>query len=492
MDNIVERINECKDRAERFLLSLQLEDGVFDTSHYNNSKETGMLLAGTYDAVSALGLIKRLDSINKEKAKDFILSHRNSQGYYKIQEMRKKDLTYKDFEYDDFHVTNYSISALGYLSYPLSKKDLRFLKNYNSKRRLKKWLNQRDMEKPWMEGNFVVNLASFFLLGRTLGLQPCEKRMEELIAWHRENQDEFGYYHDPDIGDLTNAFAGATHNYHIFYHDNLPIARYKTIIDYLLTRSTDIETACIDVDEVDVLCNFIKYGYRGDEIRAWLTKKLDSLLQFQNADGGFADQIDGVRTFDGWTKYKEPQGIPNAFATWFRLIAIGMIAVTAYGDSDNWQFRNTIGIGYFNKDYLNNGFDPEKMREAERAVLQRAEKRKANKTADVAGSLNDDAVSDLVALFQKRVETVEKSKLTFEASFSVNIISEGSFHLVIKDGDAKVDNGALQDANLTVTCKRDVLTKIVEGKMDAKLAYATGKLKCKGDIAYAFKLTVLM
>ena len=36
------------------------------------------------------------------------------------------------------------------------------------------------------------------------------------------------------------------------------------------------------------------------------------------------------------------------------------------------------------------------------------------------------------------------------------------------------------------------LPKIVDGKLDAKLAYATGKLKCKGDIAYAFKLTVLM
>ena len=55
-----------------------------------------------------------------------------------------------------------------------------------------------------------------------------------------------------------------------------------------------------------------------------------------------------------------------------------------------------------------------------------------------------------------------------------------------------VDKGALGGANLTVTCKRDTLTKIVEGKMDAKLAYATGKLKCRGDIAYAFKLTVLM
>jgi len=482
---MLERINECKDRAEQFLLSLQVEDGVFDTSKHNNGKEKGMLLPGTYDAVSALGLIRRLDGIDQEKTKAFLLLHQNSRGWFKIREMHKKDLTYPDFEYDDFHITNYCVSALGYLGYAFSKKDLRFLIKYNSKLRLKRWLNRRDMEKPWMEGNLVVNLASFFLLG------GCNKRIEEMIAWHMENQDEFGFYHDPEIGDLTNAFAGATHNYHIFYHENLPIPMYRQVIDYLLTRPVEIETACLDVDEVDVLCNFIKYGYRTNEIIAWLEKKLDSLLALQSEDGGFADQCDGVRTFDGWTKYKEPQGISNAFATWFRLIAIAMIAVTLYGDR-NWQFRDTIGIGYFNPDYLNSGFDAGQLQESERAVLRRAQTRKANKAANTESGLNDENVSDLVDIFKKKVEMADRSKLTFEASFSVNIVNEGSFHLIIKEGEAAVSKGALKDANLTVTCKRDTLTKIAEGKMDAKLAYATGKLKCRGDIAYAFKLTVLM
>ena len=486
MDDMLGRVNECRDRAEQFLLSLQIGDGIFDTSKYNDGRETGMLLPGTYDAVSALGLIKRLDGINKEKAMKFILSHRNSRGWYRIREMRRGELTYLDFEYDDFHITNYSISALGYLGYAFSKKDMRFFGKYNGKRRLRRWLKKRDMEKPWMEGNLVVNLASFFLLGN------CNRRIEEMIAWHAENQDEFGFYHDPEIGDLTNAFAGATHNYHIFYHEDLPIAMYRQVVDYLLTRPTDIETACIDVDEVDVLCNFIKYGYRTDNIRAWLTEKLDSLLRFQNADGGFADQRDGVRTFDGWTRYREPQGISNAFGTWFRLIAIAMIAVTIYGDGDNWRFRDTIGIGYFNRNYLDGGFNQEKMQEAESAVLRRAEARKAKKTANADRGLNDDNVADLVDVFKKRVEAADKSKLTFEASFSVNIVNEGSFHLIIKDGDTRADKGKLGDANLSVTCKRDTLMKIVEGKLDAKLAYATGKLKCKGDIAYAFKLTVLM
>ena len=483
---MLERISECKDKAAGYLLSLRLEDGVFDTSKYNQGKEKGMLLPGAYDAVSALGLIRRLDSVDREQAKRFILSHRNFRGFYKIKEMRKKDLTYPDFQYDDFHITNYCISALDYLGYPFTKRDLRFLKKYDSRRKLRNWLHKRDMEKPWMEGNFIVNLASFYLLGGR------GKRVEEMIAWHMANQDAHGFYHDPDINDLTNAFAGATHNYHIFYHENLPIPMYRQVIDYLLTRSTEIETACIDVDEVDVLCNFIKYGYRTEEIKEWLIKKLESLLLFQNADGGFADQRSGLRTFDGWTKYREPQGVSNAFGTWFRLIAIGMIAVTLFGDKDNWRFRKTIGIGYFNPEYLRNGYDGEKMREAEKAVLQRAQMRKIKKAAGAAAVPDDNTVADLVELFRERIEAADKSKLTFEASFSVNIAGEGSFHLVIQEGEAGVGTGARSDANLTVTCKRDVLVKIVEGKLDPKLAYATGKLKCRGDIAYAFKLTVLM
>jgi len=51
------------------------------------------------------------------------------------------------------------------------------------------------------------------------------------------------------------------------------------------------------------------------------------LLALQQGDGGFFDERQGVRRVDGWVKgYEEPQGLSNTFATWFRLIAIAMIA----------------------------------------------------------------------------------------------------------------------------------------------------------------------
>jgi hypothetical protein len=44
--------------------------------------------------------------------------------------------------------------------------------------------------------------------------------------------------------------------------------------------------------------------------------------------------------------YEEPQGLSNTFATWFRWIAIAMIADALQPDRRTWNFRRMIGIGY--------------------------------------------------------------------------------------------------------------------------------------------------
>jgi hypothetical protein len=79
----------------------------------------------------------------------------------------------------------------------------------------------------------------------------------------------------------------------------------------------------------------------------WLRRKLLALLDFQNDDGGFCDELQGVRRQDGWVGgYSEPQGLSNTFATWFRWIAIAMIADVLWPGLYPWKFRRMIGIGY--------------------------------------------------------------------------------------------------------------------------------------------------
>ena len=81
--------------------------------------------------------------------------------------------------------------------------------------------------------------------------------------------------------------------------------------------------------------------------REWLFQIVEAILDDQNPDGGFADVRTGTRRQDGWVRgYEEPQGLSNTFATWFRWIAIAMIADCLWPGRWRWNFRRMIGIGY--------------------------------------------------------------------------------------------------------------------------------------------------
>ena len=89
------------------------------------------------------------------------------------------------------------------------------------------------------------------------------------------------------------------------------------------------------------------HDYRRGEIASWLREKLSALLDFQAENGGFADEREGIRRQDGWVGgYEEKQGQSNTFSTWFRWIAIAMIADLLWPGWRRWNFRRMIGIGY--------------------------------------------------------------------------------------------------------------------------------------------------
>jgi len=485
-------IDRARSRAEAFLLSMQVRPGVFDTSAYNGGRERGMLLPGTYNAVNALGLMKRLGAVDAAKSTAFLQSNRTASGFYRMPGMKKKDLTYPGFEYDDLHITNYTMAALDYLGHPMQESELRFLKRYTGKK-LDRWLNKRDLSKPWSEGNYIVNAASFVIEGARLNMNGCAEGIRTLQTWHAEHQDEYGFFHDTSINDLTNAFAGATHNFHLYYDFDTPVPNYRAIVDYILTRPVAADSACIDVDEMDVLFHFYQYGYRTQDIRDWMGRKLTNILALQNEDGGFPDTRHGERVFDGWSKYREPQGVSNCFATWFRLIAIAMADVRLNDRADLWAFRRTIGIGYANAEYLSGGFSEEELLRLQEGVLARAKTRQEQQKNDpLLKNLRDERVADLASIFAKKLEAQGNAKLNYDARFTFVVISEGAFGIEIKDGAGGVTPGVLPASQLTVITDRRTLTKIMDHKMDTKLAYALGKLKIKGDIGLALKLGELL
>jgi hypothetical protein len=357
------RIAAAVARAEEFLWSLQAPGepaGVFRTSHaHDAARWPSVLLPGTYDTLMALALtggIARLGSAERTAAAEFVLRFRHAEGSFHLPQHRVED-TYKRPEREEtdryiaFHLTNYALGALDALGHE-TPPELAFVRPFLEPLQLDAWLARRDLRDPWLEGNNVVNLASFLMLFRGPDAARARAGLARLIDWHHFNQEPttgFWGVGQSEPRQHLHAMAGATHNFHLFYALREPIAHAAAIIDYCLDLPIAVQSACIDVDIVDILANFHALAdHRRGDIRAWLAAKLAALLDFQNPDGGFADVHEGTRRLDGWVQgYSEDQGLSNSFATFFRLIAIAMIAATLAPDLRRWGFRRMLGIGYF-------------------------------------------------------------------------------------------------------------------------------------------------
>jgi len=462
---MMSRIKESRARAAAFLKSMEIEAGIFTNSSYNKPVHTpGMRLPATYNAVSCLRLMGE-KLTDPASTVDFLNGFQTASGAYRIPEMKAEDVYYPSFEYDDFHITNYVLSALEGIGKPGNP--FHFMSDYDTPEKLAPWLSRRDMGRPWTEGNYIVNLASFYeYTGR-------DDLFQQLYLWHLDNQDEYGYWHDPTTDDLTSAMAGAAHNLHLFYKLNEPVPRYHKIIDHCLSIPNEISSACIDVDLADILAHFMAYGYRTEEIRAYLSKKLDDLLNIQQEDGGFYDVTSGVRLFDGWSVYQEPQGLSNCFATWFRMIAIGFCAEVLYPGAFTWQFRQGIGIGYRNPNYLSGGFAEPIERPARQYAIDQA--------LDEAEVPCSPELLTVIGEVKRRFGHVRADLIcVFEVS------GDGVFTLDLQN--SQVTPTDRESADLRVILSLKTLRGILAGKTNPTAAYALRKLKLKGDMGKALKL----
>jgi hypothetical protein len=321
-----------------------------------------MLLPGTYNALMNLELIGGLgglDETDRETLAAWITGFRKPDGVVRLPGMADADVFKKPdpaetWMYIDFHVTNYALGGLDAIG-RLGDVPLDFAKPWLAPASLESWLAKRDLRDPWQEGNNIVNLASFLLLmRRDAALRArAETALDLLIDWHlRRVEPATGFWGVDQLSDptrLLHAMAGAAHNYHLFYALRRPVPSVDKAVDYCLSHEAGVVNACIDVDIVDILaCAYRLTDHRRGDIETWFRTFLPRLLDFQNTDGGFADETRGIRRFDGWVHgYEEPQGVSNTFATWFRWIAIAMMSEILWPDLHPWRFRRMIGIGYF-------------------------------------------------------------------------------------------------------------------------------------------------
>ena len=367
LDRLADGIDAARSRTMGWLDTMQavaLPRGVMRISAlHDQTIWPGMLLPGTYNGIMCRDLLGGLDgwqSDERTALMQWLEAHRLPDGRFRVPGMTdantfKKPDRDETWRYIDWHVSNYSLGAIDALE-PGRKPTLAFAAPFLDSQALKAWLCDRDLRDPWQEGNNIVNLASFLLLMRRDGdsrrQEQVKAALDILYGWHdRLREPTTGFWGVGQLSDRTrllHAFAGSMHNFHLWYHESVPLEGQDKAIDYCLSLTPVIDSACIDVDAVDVLIHGWRLtNHRRADIEAWLTRMLAALLAFQNPDGGFCDVREGTRRQDGWVKgYEEPQGHSNTFSTWFRWIAIAMIADVLWPGRWQWNFRRMIGIGY--------------------------------------------------------------------------------------------------------------------------------------------------
>ena len=493
------RVLEMRQRTLEWFASLQAPEQGFgvhaDSAFHQKSDFPGMYLPGTYNATNCLFLLGAYEAISSEQANSlakFFNRFQRSNGAYRIPEIQPDEIYYPDFEYIDLHTTNYTLGALALIGRaPASP--LAFMERYDTPEKLGNWLSARQMTEPWTEGNYIVNVASFYAYLLENSDERYRPLLDQLLDWHATHQDpDSGYWYDPVTQDLTSAMAGAAHNLHLYYYLNYPVPRFEKIVDHCLGILEGVSSACLDIDVVDILANLHVYGYRQAEIEDYLERKLVALLDFQNPDGGFADVREGVRLFDGWESYQEPQGLSNTFATWFRCATVGMICHVLYpAKREQWHFRNTLGMGYFNPRL------PETrpgISRSERITTQTSIPSAPVKIATAPATFGTEAEKMLERVQEKLADLDPARLANAEAIYQIDITGAegGSMSIIISGNSADVDAGENPQARVCLSISADTLSKLLDGKLNATVAYMTKKLKIRGDITLAMKLEALL
>ena len=357
-----EQVNDAIDATAVWLDTVECPEiaaGVSRFSVLHDAEQwPGMLLPGTYNA-TLLRKLLALPFADANSTIHWLHSHRQPNGVFRLDGMQAQDTWKCDdmvetTNYIDFHVSNYTLGALRELDSGYTPV-LDFALDWLNRDRLENWLDKRNWDDPWMEGNNIVNVASFLVLAKQHKLTTDDELLSLLCQWlERMQSSATGFWGNrQELGGapLLHAFAGAMHAYHLWYFLERPLPFHSVSADYVLSLPTEPMGACLDVDAVDLLFHAaLLTDHRRSDITAWLRSKLAVLLSLQLPDGGFPDLDSGQLRFDGWVNgYSEAQGQSSTFASWFRWIAIGMICEHLWPGWRQWGFRQTLGIGYARK-----------------------------------------------------------------------------------------------------------------------------------------------
>ena len=96
-------------------------------------------------------------------------------------------------------------------------------------------------------------------------------------------------------------------------------------------------------------------------------------------------------------------------------------------------------------------------------------------------------IDQIPAAFQ--ADKAQGLDATFQ--FDITGTQGGQWYAEIKDDKCQVTPGTSSSANITITISDENFVKLITGRLDGTMAFMTGKLKLKGDMGLAMRLSGL-
>jgi putative sterol carrier protein len=110
--------------------------------------------------------------------------------------------------------------------------------------------------------------------------------------------------------------------------------------------------------------------------------------------------------------------------------------------------------------------------------------------AEQATSVKDVFERTIPAKFQSKPDVVTKINAIYQ--FNISGPGGGSWAVDCTAPGGKVTAGATQHAKCTVAATDQDFLNIVNGKLNAQMAFMSGKLKIQGDMGLAMKLQQIL
>jgi len=242
------------------------------------------------------------------------------------------------------------------IRYPLS-----FAHSFCDVDYLTAWLNARDLTLAWFEGNNMLFVGQLLVYLRDVEHYPGA--VAALQCWF----DWLDTHADPATGlwgtngycNAAEAVYGGYHQLLVYYHEDHTIPNPQGLVDTVLSlqhydggfHPSGNGGACEDVDCVDILVNMYKrFDYRRSDIRIALRRCLQHILILQNPDGGFPYNRNQPQSHMGIPGTFAPPNVSTAFATWFRVHTLALIAQVLSDEPTlqgvNFRFTNTLSMGW--------------------------------------------------------------------------------------------------------------------------------------------------